>query len=407
MRKQGKANPIAILFIFIFIVLLAAFVYLRYLENAQNVDPYAENANEVKNPVSTTVDGVPIPLGFYYVGGTRATGLVISDSKEDFERGDNHESAKYLVGNQFVWIPVENMEEFKRKMTNNINIEGVSTSILEVEEANYGVNLWEIVTGKVQDPNTGIESLVISSAKTETTLKEAKAIYDSVKKYGGFYVARYEAGVASPRTITQDVSTGELIYAKLTTNDIAFKAGTYPCNFVTWSNSYKIEDEAGGVIELARNMYPKTNNTVGVISTPMYGVQWDAMESFCNTSGRNKYGNYKDAEYSFVGRYLTDESKNIYTADSISTDKAKDKAVLFTSGSSSYTRINNLYDIAGSLSEWTMEGMTVETNHMVSYARIVRGGNYKENATGVAYRDSRIQDYMGNDVGFRIALYIK
>lgn len=407
MQKQGKASPIVILFIFIFIVLIIAYVYLKYMETVGNVDPYAETKPENINPVSTTVDGVPIPLGFYYVGGTKASGLVISDAKEDFERGDNHESAKSLVGNQFVWIPVENMDEFKRKMTNNIDIANVSTSILEVEDAKYGVNLWEIVTEKVTDPNTGVESIVLSSAKTENTLNEAKAIYESVAKHGGFYVARYEAGVTSPRTITQDVSTGEISYAQLTIQDVVFKAGMYPCNYVQWSNTYEIVNEAGGIIELARSFYTANNTNIGVVSTPVYGVEWDAMESFCNTSGRNKYGNYVDVEYSYVGRYLTDEDKNIYTTDSISSDKEKDKATLFTSGSSSYTRINNLYDIAGSLSEWTMEGMTVETDDMVSYARIVRGGNYKEKASGVSYRDSRIQDYIGNDVGFRIALYIK
>ena len=407
MKKSGKTSPMVLLFVFILIVLIIAFVYLKYIENKDKVDPYAEKPQEVINPISTTVDGVPIPLGFYYVGGTKASGLVISDAKEDFEKGDNHEAAKTLVGNQFVWIPVENINEFKRKMTNSIDIPNVTTAILEVVEPKDGANIWEIVTEKVTDINTGVESLIISNAKTETTLNEAKAIYASVEKHGGFYVARYEAGMISPRTITQDVSTGAISYATLNTQDISFRAGTYPCNYISWSNSYDLTNEVGGIIELARNMYPTTNKNIGVVSTPVYGVQWDAMESFCNTSGRNRYGNYKDAEYSYIGRYLTDEDKNIYTTDSISSDKEKDKETLFTSGSSSYTRINNLYDIAGSLSEWTMEGMTVETDNMVSYARIVRGGNYKEKASGVSYRDSRIQNYVGNDVGFRIALYIK
>lgn len=407
MKKQGKANPLVILFIFIFIVLAIAYIYLKYMETAGKVDPYAEVKPEEINPVSTTVDGVPIPLGFYYVGGTKSSGLVISDVKEDFEKGDNHEAAKSLVGNQFVWIPVENMDEFKRKMTNRIEVANVGTSLLEEQEAKSGVNLWELVLEKVKDPNTGIESLVISSAKTEETLNEAKAIYASVEKHGGFYIARYEAGLAGPRSKTEDINTGITDYDKINLNQISFKAGTYPCNYIKWSGTYDLTDEKDGAIELARNFYTADNKNLGAVSTPVYGVHWDTMEVFCNTSGRNKYGNYIDVEYSYVGRYLMDEDTNIYTTDSISSDKEKDRATLFTSGSSSYTRINNIYDIAGSLSEWTMEGMTVETEDMVSYARIVRGGNYKEKVTGVSYRDSRIQDYIGNDVGFRIALYIK
>lgn len=407
MKKQGKASPMAILFIFIFLVLVIAFVYMRYIETRGNVNPYVEKPQEVINPVSTTVDEVPIPLGFYYVGGTKASGLVISDAIEDKEKGDNHESAKSLVGNQFVWIPVEDINNFKRKMTNNIDIQKLSTFILEEEEVKPGINIWEIISDKIYDINIAKENVVITSAKTEATLNEAKAIYASVAKHGGFYIARYEAGMTAPRAITQDVATGELTYGDLTKQNVLFKAGTYPCNYVAWSNNYDLTNEAGGIIELARSFYTADNANIGVVSTPVYGVHWDTMETFCNTSGRNKYGNYMDVEYSYVGRYLTDESKNTYTTDSISSDKEKDKATLFTAGSSSYTRINNLYDIAGSLSEWTMEGMTVETDDMVSYARIVRGGNYKEKTTGVSYRDSRIQDYIGNDVGFRIALYIK
>ena len=50
---------------------------------------------------------VPIPNGFYYVGGEENTGLIISDSLDDENKGDNLEASEY-VGNQFVWVPVAN-----------------------------------------------------------------------------------------------------------------------------------------------------------------------------------------------------------------------------------------------------------------------------------------------------------
>lgn len=408
MKKQGKSSPMLILFIFIFVVLIIAFVYMRYIETRGTVDVYEENIPQQEvTPVSLKVDEVPIPTGFYYVGGTKASGLIISDSVEDKEKGDNHEAAKVLKGNQFVWIPVEDINSFKRKMSNDIDVPNMKTSILETVNANNGLNLWEIVIGLGKDETTGQDKLIVSNAKTQETLSEAQAIYDSVAKYGGFYIARYEAGVPTPRSQSEDPNTGIVSYNNISLDQLSFKAGTYPCNYVRWAGTYDLADEKGGAIELARSFYPVSNNNIGVVSTPVYGVQWDAMESFCSSSGRNKYGNYIDVEYSFVGKYLMDEEKNIYTTDSLSTDKEKDKATLFTAGASSFTRINNIYDTAGSLSEWTMEGMTIETEDMVSYARIIRGGNYKENTTSVSYRDSKIQDYMGNDVGFRIALYIK
>ena len=61
---------------------------------------------------------VPVPEGFYYVGGDIATGIVISDRKEDgYETTQkdmtSHEDALKLVGNQFVWIPC-NENEYRK-----------------------------------------------------------------------------------------------------------------------------------------------------------------------------------------------------------------------------------------------------------------------------------------------------
>ena len=60
------------------------------------------------------VEGVTIPKGFYYVGGTKDEGIVISDNPADENKGTNHEVAQTLVGNQFVWVPVEDDSAFKR-----------------------------------------------------------------------------------------------------------------------------------------------------------------------------------------------------------------------------------------------------------------------------------------------------
>ena len=40
-----------------------------------------------------TEDGVPIPEGFYYVGGTKEEGVVISDSSADENKGTDHTTA--------------------------------------------------------------------------------------------------------------------------------------------------------------------------------------------------------------------------------------------------------------------------------------------------------------------------
>ncbi len=70
---------------------------------------------------------IPVPIGFYYVGGKINEGVVISDNEEDRygynpetknENDDNldkttHEYATKLKGNQFVWIPCK-IEDYKK-----------------------------------------------------------------------------------------------------------------------------------------------------------------------------------------------------------------------------------------------------------------------------------------------------
>ena len=51
-------------------------------------------------------DTIPVPLEFYYVGGTLNSGVVISDNREDQNLYAGKEDvSKELKGNQFVWIP--------------------------------------------------------------------------------------------------------------------------------------------------------------------------------------------------------------------------------------------------------------------------------------------------------------
>ena len=107
-----------------------------------------------------------------------ASGLVISDVAED----DLDNSKK---GNQFVWVPVADY-------ANNFHlIEGYSNNLLQTylsqasnPSREAGASLTEILPGK---PNT---------ANTVLGTAESVAMYKSVKENGGFYIARYEAGIA-------------------------------------------------------------------------------------------------------------------------------------------------------------------------------------------------------------------
>ena len=101
-------------------------------------DGATKKSEEWKDTIAEIRDGVPIPKGFTYKEGTKDTGLVIQDEKD----------------NEFVWVPAN--ESTYRK----------DTSFSDTKP-----------TGDDTLPN-GITD--------ETT---------DVVKYGGFYIGRYEAGI--------------------------------------------------------------------------------------------------------------------------------------------------------------------------------------------------------------------
>ena len=74
-------------------------------EGADIINSYLNGGSTEGDQTGTTVvDDVPIPDRFYYVGGTKESGLVISDAKEDENKykGQTEVPADGLIGNQFV-----------------------------------------------------------------------------------------------------------------------------------------------------------------------------------------------------------------------------------------------------------------------------------------------------------------
>ena len=299
--------------------------------------------NETVTPVTDGKDNIiPIPDDFYYVGGTKDTGFVISDVE-----GDDLQNSK--KGNQFVWVPVDNYEKFQRQ-------EGYSggepQSYLEYSgEAN----------------STGTNSKV---AESTTTISETKKMYLSVEVYGGFYIGRFETG----KNIT--VKKDETVYTQ-----------------IPWSANGKMQETTGttgGAVEVSRNFdskYPSKS----VTSTLCYGVQWDAAMNFIdpNYITNAQIGNPKCENNSYVknssgqGNYLDSNSTN---------NPAK---------TGMYEK-KNIYDLAGNVSEWTMESFENDS-------RNVRGGDFDTDGDSDP-ASSRINylpdtsDY--TSIGFRISLFI-
>ena len=266
------------------------------------------------------VEGVTIPDGFYYVGGKKSEGIVISDKKEDLKKGTDHEAAKKLVGNQFVWIPVENDDAFKW-------YEGHKNGSLDSK------------LGDCSEPfETGY-----ANEKSEFDAMKA-----SVLEHDGFYVGRYEAGIESETPREDGAGIAE---------PVVIKQGKNVYNYVGWSNSDDMTNEKGGAVELSKG-FAEANGYTSVTSTLIYGAEWDAIMNFIDS----KYAEGKcDTSSSFVanstgkGNYKEDVNTNPW------------KAQVTTTGASSDYAVKNIYDLGGNVCEWTMEAYS--TSSRVSRGR--------------------------------------
>ena len=278
-------------------------------EEENRLSEYENKINQYVNE-ETIVDGVTIPDGFYYVGGTKNSGLVISDVE-----GDDLDNTKQ--GNQFVWGPVDTYSEFIRR-------EGYSNGNLQSMLSNCG-----------EANSTGTNSQV---TETATTQAEAQAMYASVERNGGFYIGRYESG-------------------KDTNENVVVKKGANVYNVIPWSANGEMQETngtTGGAVELSRN-FDTANHYTSVTSTLIYGVQWDAVMKWMeNISNLNVEGKTYIQDSTGMGWYAGNSGYQIHQTG-IDVDSKKSNCV------------NNIYDLGGNVYEWTMESFS-------STDRVYRGG---------------------------------
>ena len=362
-----------------------------------------QNNEHMHVELDSSGDKVAVPNG--YVGSKVTgeneinTGYVIYEGEEEVNDTNKDEAQKSR--NQYVWIPVPDVSKFYGTDANgkkwgklyNFTSETSSDSLFDEVTGTYPDN-WNETNGimkindktKIREPDvvpkssstvydgdSQLKTLGLGARTTQEFLRQVESEFNrmlaSVEKYGGFYIGRYETGNLSKETAV-------------------VKKGNTDIDYQTWYNMYKRCKNLKG-----RN----TNVETGMI----WGNQWDRTLAWLVETGNKtkqeitddstSWGNYENATFEYV-----DSSGNIATKD-------KDSNTRIPTGSTEYTKANNIYDLSGNVWDWTMEAGS-------TFGRVLRGGYY--DLTSMYYpADRRFYGDFPTDIyggyGCRSALYIK
>ena len=297
-------------------------------------------------------------------------GLVIEDATSD----------PVTQGSQFVWVPVQDYD-------NKFHlIEGYNGNRLQTR-------LTASNPSREAGANTeGTKPRLPNAKNTTKGTEESIAMYKSVSDYGGFYIARYEAGINGTTESTKTNDTNKQ------TQDGSVKPvskqGVGVWKWIAWggtsaetspNDGLPGDETKDGAVKVARSMYNNVytgnkNTETNVKSTLCYGVQWDAVMNFIDS-------NYVNG--TAEGYVKNSENQGNYTG------------AIAKTGYEEVYAVKNIYDMAGNVLEWTMEAYDTDS-------RVSRGGGYGSSGDN-SPASSRYYSYPGysfNGIGFRDTLYL-
>ena len=400
------------------------------IQDLKSIKSDGTEGEVIGEKVSDGAEGVvPVPNGFYYVGGTVKSGAVISDNLADKDKYKGQEVVGTdLSGNQFVFIPVNGEDlKYEQDHTYDGKHEYAYTSALSG---------WTDVSDSWSD-DSGEQA--------------------SVKNYGGFFIGRYEAGypdeikegtiVNFKNSATEKVPVSKAGVAawNLVDQEIAKAASESMYNTADSKVKSKLVDSYAWdtTCKWLKNSGIIKDDSAGKVSSTSYGNYYDstftipkgtlyAKHLYLNKkkdgvssnwyfwnggAGKYSYGIVNDEKGMKVGiktgetvpenatrpEGAEDAASNYYTADG---------RIEIATGSSDDTRTNNIYDLAGNMWEWTTETKIRKNNgNNTNYTfAVLRGGSF--NLVGsngpVVYRNGgNTVSNADVHVGFRAVLYIE
>ena len=341
------------------------------------INQYAPSSNGGSLPTGTGTTPYLPNSTFSKKEGDLATGLVIKDSND----------------NEYVWVEVPTTIYDNTTYNNN----GAKKP--------QNADEWEKIRDCLKAYTADYSSSSYKDTDTDGTTyaDDYKNMLKSVYTNGGFWIGRYEAGLEegkNPRTS----------YVAISASDKAvIKPNMYPYNYVT-------RDEAQ---TLAQKMdYGDCKGSL------IFGIQWDLVLKYIETknpaqksnllTNSTSIGNYynssfelkrgKFAKYNELSdwkAYNSEEKPTLVTGSQKKEQSSNENGILLTTGATEATNLQNIYDIAGNVWEWTLEFYTT------SRPCVVRGGSYTSNGSGnpAKYRSVNDTNYYNADVGFHVGLW--
>ena len=315
-----------------------------------------ELENSLSTPAVEPTDGVKIPTGFYYVGGTKASGIVISDNKNDKNKYRNQKVVGTdLLGNQYVWIPCttdSSSSDLQYARTEwGVEVDGADNSRAIKDELTLTDSS---VTYSDADTANGINADV-----SKEIVAQIKAEKTSVAKYGGYYIGRYEVGKNGDTAVVKYNQT--------------------PYASITWSTAYG----------LAKQIITNSEATSYLCSS----YAWDTAVNFIQNNSTAK--NYATSIEGFNGNWNPQEVKD----PSGNVIKPAGTSQQLNTGLT--TQFCNIFDMGGNEAEFT-----TELNPGTSETVVLRGGRYYDDRPAGSRWDI-ISGYAGISGGFRATLFLK
>ena len=289
------------------------------------------------------LDGVPVPVPKGYVGSSVAdekrinTGFVIYEGETEVDEANlfNEQQTR----NQWVWVPVNDLsriyeeDENGKKYGKTYVFSATGRTLRTGSNAKREPKILTNYDNEKYFSENGMQGMTRNKFLQRMQI-DFESTIKSIEKYGGFYIGRYETG---------DLSKKVPVVKKMNTD----------IHSQTWYAMYSKMEYLGANRNIKSNM--------------IWGCLWDETLEWLVESGNKTYeeirvdstswGNYSDSTFTYTT-----------TSGSTSTKNEGSRTIIPT-GSSEYTKANNIYDMAGNVDDCTLEAH-------ITYYRYSRCGDY-------------------------------